>query len=219
MATVPSSPGTNCIKAVFNGVLQGIQPFSFSLWQDWHDTVPTQTAVDVLVTTGSNFHTAALALEANLKNYLQATSHFSNVTVYAYTAANELVAQAVQPLLGTAGSGTGGQAPQIALVVTTLTPRFGRSFHGRMYLPMEGLGTVGGQATLANTTAIATAVGGFINSSGEAGDFDWSVPSFSKQLMTPITNVRVDSVFDTQRRRRDQLTSSHTFALATPQGS
>jgi hypothetical protein len=119
--------------------------------------------------------------------------------------------------VGVAGTGSAKQPNQCALVMSLRTALPGRSFRGRMYMPIIG-GSMGTNGLLAAgrsdawCAALANDFGTF-NSSG----FGKIVVCSPKQsAMTQVSAVEADSVVDTQRRRRDALadTAPSTHAVA-----
>lgn len=103
---------------------------------------------------------------------------------------------------------------QVATVVTFLstpTPR-GRASRGRIYLPPAAstVNPTTGQNGMA--ASLAAAVRTWLNAlNGLAVLGNASIMSeLGTGLSTPITHVRADSLYDTQRRRRRQLTSPTT---------
>lgn len=115
------------------------------------------------------------------------------------------------------GGGTSFPLPvQNSVVASHRTDQLGRRGRGRMYLPvMAADGTdQGGKLTSARQTAVLAAQVAFIESlyfSGSGGDL-WNVrpivtgKPFSKYGV--ISEVQVDNIVDTQRRRRDRLEGS-----------
>jgi len=124
--------------------------------------------------------------------------------------------------------GNGGAAlpPQVALVATLTTARVrGYGSKGRMYLPgiNHNVDTTGhlsvteqtniknGMVTFLNS--VNANVGGgsevVLNSALSAG-----IPGHPA-LMEPITGVRVGNVYDTQRRRRNQLQETYVAGALT----
>jgi hypothetical protein len=118
------------------------------------------------------------------------------------------------------------QAPQVSLVATMTSARArGYASKGRMYLPGVAAAVQNdGRIALANTASIRTGLKTFFD--GVNTDFadDYEVVLNSQEvagipghapLMVPVTAVKVGNVYDTQRRRRNQLVEIYeTSALA-----
>lgn len=103
------------------------------------------------------------------------------------------------------------QVAVVATFLSTPTPR-GRASRGRIYLPPSASSvdaTTGQNGMAAN---IATAVRTWIVAlNAIAGLGTASIMSeLGTGLSTPITHVRADSLYDTQRRRRRQLSGATT---------
>lgn len=129
------------------------------------------------------------------------------------------------PAIGTA-IGSTNMPPQIATVATLTTnlPR-GRASKGRMFLPVNGFG-VGTTGTITNSqqTAVATNLAAFLG----AVDVNWSgeddVVNVSPVKLLPpyagrieiVMGVRVGNVYDTQRRRRNDIGETYVNAPLTP---
>ena len=122
---------------------------------------------------------------------------------------------------------SGGAGPtnpaQISLVATlqTAVPR-GRASKGRMFLPGVGF-SVGadGKITVAQATTLAGQVKQFLDAVNAHADVPGEVVvnsaevtgvPFKAALMTPVTAVKVGTVYDTQRRRRNNLVEAYSLA-------
>lgn len=103
------------------------------------------------------------------------------------------------------------KVPQTALVLSLLTGRPGRSYRGRMYWPACGAAINQGTGRLSNPTIaqVAEAYDNLVVEIGIASDQETSlvpvVYSPTLNVVTPVTQVSVGDVLDTQRRRRDTL--------------
>lgn len=117
------------------------------------------------------------------------------------------------------GTGQPTMPGQVSLVVSTLTGRPGASYRGRVYLPAAGaqvsaLGRIGTDVA----ATIAGEFGQFIHDVNNAGASIFSpalaavVYSPTKSVANAITNVRVGSRLDIQRRRADK--EKDTYAVA-----
>jgi hypothetical protein len=118
-----------------------------------------------------------------------------------------------------------GNPPQIALVATLLSaPGTGVARKGRMYLPGVGTGISGdGHIAAPYPQSHADSLAAFFSSINASIDVpDRAIlaskgptpqPSFG--FNRPIESVKVGNVFDTQRRRRNQLAESYVNALVT----
>jgi hypothetical protein len=118
-----------------------------------------------------------------------------------------------------------GNPPQIALVATLLsTPGPGIARKGRMYLPGVGVGINGnGKISAPYPGSHATTLATFfsnINASIDVPDrvilaSKGPTPQPSFGINRPVESVKVGDVFDTQRRRRNQLSETYVQGLVT----
>lgn len=125
------------------------------------------------------------------------------------------------PSNGVVGSvGASNYIPQVSLAVSWGTDRArGPASKGRIYIPMPGFmpGT-NGRLAAAQTQAIASAWAAQIDRlNDEVQGTGQELPiacvvSGVNGAFSPITNVRVGDVLDTQRSRRNALTESYSTA-------
>lgn len=121
------------------------------------------------------------------------------------------------PVAGYAGN-TPNLPPQVALVVSLMTPKVGKSYRGRVYLPCGG-GLVQNRFFVASSTpgTIAAAFADFIDGintvTESANGTKVSIVS-SKGFYTPVTGVRVGNVYDVQRRRAKGLYQTYSTTEA-----
>jgi hypothetical protein len=129
----------------------------------------------------------------------------------------------VTPVNG--GTTTANLPPQCSIVATlqTDTPR-GLGSKGRMYLPGIGVSIAGNTGTASTSTLQNTAnnMKTFFNAINGSFDQPGKVITASKgrtvglvggMVNRPITSVKIGNVYDTQRRRRNQLVEQ--FVTAT----
>lgn len=162
---------------------------------------------------------AAVFLEAGLatplNNGVSANGTINEVRAYFYPT-NDGPAQFV----GIApcdyiGSGTANHPLPTAMVFSTMTAIAGRSFRGRMYWPcLSNTINSSGRLASSTTTTIASDVvamlEGLADAPAIATDLRPAVVSKTRDLVTPVTSIRVGDVPDTQRRRRDALVEAYT---------
>jgi hypothetical protein len=126
----------------------------------------------------------------------------------------KVVATAFGTATFTATGGTTGLPQQCAEVITMRTALAGPSFRGRMYLPpvtITALGA-GGILVTANVTTILNAyANAFIALIADGGSP--GVWSDTHKTFTPITQVEVDNIIDTQRRRAKKQTGARQSHL------
>lgn len=119
------------------------------------------------------------------------------------------------PLDGNAAN-TRHMPPQVSLVASLTTPKVGKSYRGRIYLPCPA-GTISNRFYVNSSTpgTIATTTAQFLsalNAITEASNGTRVCIVSSKGFYTPVTGVRVGSVYDTQRRRSNALFEQYTSA-------
>lgn len=125
---------------------------------------------------------------------------------------------------GTALPGTGPitHPPQIAAVVSLRTGVVGPRARGRMYFPATGM-TLDGDGAHVTTADVGTLLGGFVAYFNEVNalvlgsDFQGTgrvaVASDAAEAMFVVTRVQVGNVFDTQRRRREDIAEVYSQSL------
>jgi len=117
---------------------------------------------------------------------------------------------------GSQSSGVAG-APQLSIVATLENGNAGRQNRGRMYLPVvaPAIQFTTLQLSGSDATAWATSVANYLSAARTVafGDEAFTVPIVSElTATTPITAVSVDTVMDTQRRRRDKIIGTRSRA-------
>lgn len=139
--------------------------------------------------------------------YNASTTTTNLITGYYYAGGPTATYQA-NTVFSHAGSQATNALPNQCCVVTTLlTGRPGRSYRGRMYLPLTGPGLTAGQLSSSDCTTIATGMKTFFDAiNGGAGGYSVAVISSRQSAMTSVVAVRVDSIVDTQRRRTQSST-------------
>lgn len=109
------------------------------------------------------------------------------------------------PLTANDGTGLPRMPDQVAIVASLRTGLAGRSFRGRMYLPINNM-TLGadGQMGSATGTLICNAVGAMLDACASSSLVP-NVVSATQSTQQPITLISMDTVLDTQRRRRNKI--------------
>lgn len=118
------------------------------------------------------------------------------------------------------GGGSGLCPPQISVVASTRTQQVGRSSRGRMFLAGLASSTITNFAQFGPTNAatLSGAVAAFLESvqlnagDGQPKVLPAVVPGTWDRYAL-ITEIQVGSVFDTQRRRRNQLQEVYSAAM------
>lgn len=154
------------------------------------------------------------SMDTLLPSLIPAGGKWTQCTAYHYTGGSSAayIGMFVENVSGTGGT----KLPyQTCAVVTLQTGLAGRRNRGRCYLPAMGLdGSTGtNQLVSATVDALADNFGAFLSALNSESSPDVGSPvvvSRSATAIHPITQVRVDSRFDVQRRR-----ANHQAALFT----
>jgi len=134
-----------------------------------------------------------------------------------YLVPARVAAATVGPLVG--GSWIGSIQDTIVLSLRTV-PTVGRARFGRMYLPHTFIGRVTGTPFMTQSICNSLAIAGAafisnVNTILESHSVDANASIMSQVgtgVTRAVTNVAVGNVLDTQRRRRNQLQETYSFA-------
>lgn len=132
--------------------------------------------------------------------------------------ANGTLVEAAEYALPTPASGSAGAINplQTSVVASLVTGRPGRSYAGRIYWPGLGAGVTTDTVRLptSTVTGVATDTATWLEEVANAANLETGfapvVVSTKMGIQTPITQVRVGNVADTQRRRRDKQVEQYT---------
>lgn len=105
------------------------------------------------------------------------------------------------------GTGAGNMFPhEVAVCVSLKTATAGRSGRGRLYLPPPRVGTGSAVGRLNGSTPSewAAILAGFLTNDPD-NDLTSIVASKTTNALHPVTEVGIGDVFDSQRRRRNEL--------------
>lgn len=142
-------------------------------------------------------------------------TYLDRVLGYVYDEGGILVEQAASSSAPFQGTGTQVQPNQCAVVVSLLTGQAGRSRRGRIYVPWLSSGLTAGRLVAAQVTAAADRAAVL---AVQARDWGFGGPTLSGELVvasatygynTPVTQIRIGNVMDTQQRRRDDLVEEY----------
>lgn len=193
------------VKVVFSGALPGGEQWSTSVWVQNFTNLGVTDLSNLLTQLDTDMN-AGGAFYAKWAAYVSAGVTLTTIRGYQYQGGSQAAVSA-QITSVRAPASAGLLLPnQIAVVTSLRTGIPGRAARGRMYWPVNatpalttGFFSAACATDLAN--GLATAFGTF-NSQGFG---KISVCSPRTSAMHEVTQVRVDKVFDTQRRRRDKL--------------
>lgn len=115
-------------------------------------------------------------------------------------------------------AGTFHCPPQVALVATLVTPKVGKSYRGRIYVPCPGAALAGRFFVNSGIVGnLAVAVGSLIDDINEitsaSNGTEVSIVS-SKGFYNKVTGVKVGNVFDVQRRRAKSLYQTYSEVIS-----
>nr|CRY97385.1 hypothetical protein [uncultured prokaryote] len=146
---------------------------------------------------------------------LSTGSQCTKVTCYSYIADASSASLIAANDFVVAGTSSSTNGPQICLVATLKTAIPGRRTTGRLYLPAFGvLPSANGLAQGSILVPAASLVEALLLAAGLSNDP--IVISRAGGLATPITQIRIDNKFDTQRRRAQKLAASSAAVANLP---
>lgn len=187
-------------RTVLIGHLSGGEIFNTGFW-----TAEAPTSEDAATTQAEAFAAAWNAKVADVghpESFLGSASGYDTLRVYSYTDTSgtaSFIGEAA--LTNPSTSGVDSLPNQCALVATLLTGRSGRRNRGRMYLPCTKASTTGGQITTALAGNLCAWVADFLGDCATAAGQPVVVLSQVAGTAGNITQVRIDTRVDIQRRR------------------
>lgn len=166
-----------------------------------------------------NWATSSPTLQATFRGLIPAGQALTAIKTYAYVQSNPAaVAQGLHAITGQGLAGNFNCPWQTAICATLQTGRPGRSYRGRQYFPGVTAQVNENDGHMQNSipdnvSALCAAMGLevrlAVNQVTTNNDVFWGVLSRTRQVITPISAVRVDNLPDTQRRRRNSLLPTH----------
>jgi hypothetical protein len=176
----------------------------------WIYSFAEQSASSIASTVVDSYSSSSWDIEGGLHTGDSVTG----VRVYRYSAPNTAANDQAEELLNVAGKATGSQClpSTTCMVVTLRTGAPGRSRRGRMYIPARNVLLAGanGQMASGQPAGLAGAVADYFGSLNVILERQVVVVSRTNATWAPIKSVDVGTVFDTQRRRRADLTETRT---------
>lgn len=123
---------------------------------------------------------------------------------------NEATFSAVVPLTANLGTGAPNLPDQCTVVASLRSGRSGRSFRGRMYVPVNKVTLdATGQLALNDALGIANQTKIMMDSVNASG-LQVGVMSATQTAFTPVTSVQANTIVDTQRRRTNKIKPNGT---------
>lgn len=204
------------LQATFGGLIASGQRWSIGLHFALVGTPATPTATQMSAWANQLFDDfASSAWDAtatgtvNLRSIAGAAATFDSVRTYWRPSeagpATVIGASTRTPFVG---SGSPNLPPQCAIVATLLTEFAGKSYKGRIYLPNRTeIVDASGNFAATRAKLMATTVANFISlARTRSVGSQLAIPAVLGQYgANQITAVAVDTVVDTQRRRRDKV--------------
>jgi len=199
------------MKVVIGGTIDTTQTWSVGLWVINGDfDQPTQAAM----TDYLNAIDGPVALwwrtgTPSCVNITAADVELVSLRAYAQVNPNTPSTAVAELLYGSpiAGTNSGVLSTRESMVASLLTGAPGRSRRGRIYIPACGAALTNHQFSATDVDDVAEATATLLEAM-QAGVTGWTagtVAVFGKNGPNPITQVRVDSKVDTQRRRSDKI--------------
>lgn len=212
------------VRVTINGTMfGGAEVWSTGFWMGAQGAdAPTPDAA-FLDTVSAAWKTFFIANTSGINNQYQTTSYRAALHG---TDGKAIVGSAVNKYETTPYNGGGSGAaipPQISLVATlgAAVPR-GLGSKGRMYLPGVSLAiSADGRIGAPGPLNVATNLSTFFKTVNSAVSLSMAVsnaspgpkpPRLGPGIIRPVTSVRVGNVYDTQRRRRNQLVEVYSSA-------
>jgi hypothetical protein len=193
-------------RYVLVGHLPNGEIFNTGFWARYGDAVASQAGWQ---TSNDTRYTSFISTWVTvMKNYLDTTCGYDELRAYYYRDAGAGATYLSVTPINVAGTNASNPLPMDTAAVQSLrTATPGRSYRGRMYVPVTNSLVTNHQfvTTLCSTQANATAAMFSSYNADSAGNYV-AVVSRTLASYTKITRVIVDSIPDVQRRREQSLT-------------
>lgn len=208
---------------VYGGTIAGSQKWSIGFWL--YTPLSGAWGLPNQATWTASLRALGETWWGSVMTIATADTVFLTTATYLYLAGDTTAAQVATatPSTGYVGTGTVVLPAQTSLVATLRTAVAGRSYRGRLYFPMTGGAlTTGHQTATAKCDSLATATKTLIDGINALVPTGGNPPSVRVSVRsgaggghsTPVTQVAVNSLPDTQRRRTGSILPSYT-ATAT----
>lgn len=202
-------------KVVIAGTLGSGEIFETGFWVTGADITTNveaagfATAVVGIMDSASTSKTAVLARISGACSY-------DSVRVYHYTGGPTAAFIGSADFSGWTGTGTVVLPDQVCMVVSLRTTQSGRRYRGRMYMPCTAsVLQSNSQFGNGDVAAVATAWKTFLDGVNGAGIVsDVVIVSQTGSFTTPVSEVRVDTKPDIQRRRANKIQPADTAVRA-----
>lgn len=195
------------VKFVLYGDATDGEIWSTSWYTKPQAGISSQANLDNFINTYANTSYPAATLSTVLKSRMSVTTRQLGFKGYYYNGGTSAIYATDKPFSSPiVGSSGGSPLPlQTAVVATLLTGASGRRNRGRMYLPVNAVSlSTAHELTTTDVDALANAVKDWFAVLNASGDNPVQVVSVAGSASRPVTQVRVDSKPDIQRRRANK---------------
>lgn len=205
------------IRLVHRGILAAGQTFSWRLTTQAPNTL-AQTDLDTWLGSVQTAFNTLYTSTTGLRRIQAPTDVYQQLQAYFLTTGSDRATIASQVAVSNNGFSTRSLPFQCALVISLRTIVPGRKGRGRVYMPISN--TVDMAAGQLNLTAITALSAGFVTylqalkglSIGGQNTVPVIVSPLTSAIPAAVTRIVVDSVIDTQQRRRDKIGATATLS-------
>lgn len=211
------------IRAVLTGPVSSQDTWSTGIVLNFGNSIPAGTPSEmntIASTILNNFYDNTWNASSNsLKARNAPATELSTCNVYQYVN-GLLVAQGTHSFASSvAGTGTSLSPAYTSIVVSLLTQTAGRSGRGRMYLPATAWGMDSSTLQFGSVTSVGPTILAFYTNLVDDyvidGVASLGVPAVLSRVQDQVhevTSIRVDSIPDTQRGRKNKDVSIATYS-------
>lgn len=201
-------------RVSLEGHLGSGEIFATTFWCSGTVGTPNaQAAADGIVAALGTNGTGVSTMTSRLAGLLATADGWDRVRVYTYASgSNHAVSSGVASIPSGVGQNSRACAFQCSLVATIQTAKSGRSYRGRMYLPLAVSPATTGMIQSTIVDKAATAIGdlfGYIKNNTIDKMSHPVVWSSTHDHAEPVTAVRVDSKVDTMRSRSAKIQADY----------
>jgi hypothetical protein len=206
------------VRLVHKGTLSGVQSFSFGVMLR-APSDPTQGSLDTFVAGCKTAFNTYASSAGGLTSFISSTDTYNAMRAYFYPANTSHASLESGTTLAQTGSAVRTLPFQCALVVSLRSSVPGRQGRGRYYLPLSiAAQLAAGQVTSSNLASLGTLSAAYLHALQNV-PFDpvngATCVVAVASLLAPrpsltITSLVIDSVVDTQQRRRDKIAPTAT---------
>ncbi len=208
---------------IYSGKISTNDRWNTGIWFDGIDSAWTQSGVDTLCANAlADFNTTFWSNATSpWKTQTNGACTLEQCNVSLYSGGGVLILQSQATITPVVGNSSLILPDFVALCVSVITEKFGRSYRGRMFLPATGSGvssTNSSSSTLvqAHVDHLAAHMNNLGSGVGGARLATPVVYSRHLDVITPITRLTIDNKFDTQRGRKSRDVASLKVTHTVP---